>query len=527
MSERLVKSAGLISAATLASRVLGLVRDAVQGHYFGLGLEADAFTVATRIPTLLRDLFAEGAMSAAFVPTVTRYLKQQGKDAAWRLGSQVVNGLIVVTGILVVLGIIFAAPLAGSYAGKYAEIPGKLELTIELTRINMPFLTLVAVAAAYMGLLNALRRFFVPAMSPALYNVVFIVCTVVFVPVFTRLGINPVMALSVGMLLGGVAQIVAQWPLLRREGYRHQWVLEPRDPGLREVLFLMGPGMLGVAAAQINIFVNTSLATGTEGAAAALSFAFRLMYMPVGIFGVAIATAAIPDLARHAADEAHDGMRKTLSSGLRLMLMLSVPATVGLIVLAQPIVRAIYEGGRFTRSDVAMMSDALMFYAPGIVGYSIVKIAAPSFYALKDARTPVLVSVFSVLTNLGLNLWLNSIMGFKGLALGTAVAANANAILLLTLLSRRIAGVDGARVLRSLVKITIASAIMGVAAYYSAIGLDVVLPARLLGSVKVARAMGVAGAIGAGLGTLALAAWVLHIEEFRLAMRRLLSRIVT
>jgi len=525
MSVRLAKSAGLISAATLGSRILGLVRDAVQGHYFGFGLEADAFTVATRIPTLLRDLFAEGAMSAAFVPTITRYLKLQGKEAAWRLGSQVVNGLLLVTGILVVLGMIFAKPLAGSYAAPFALIPGKLELTVLLTRINMPFLTLVAVAAAYMGMLNALRRFFVPATSPALYNIVFITCTLVFVPVFTRLGVTPVMALSAGMLLGGVAQIVAQWPLLRREGYRHQWVLDRRDPGLREVLILMGPGMLGVAAAQINIFVNTSLATGTPGAAVALAFAFRLMYMPVGIFGVAIATAAIPDLARHAADDAHDGMRTTLSWGLRLMLMLSVPATVGLIVLAEPIVTAIYEGGHFTRDEVSMMTEALMFYAPGIVGYSIVKIAAPSFYALKDARTPVLISVFSVLTNLGLNLWLNSIMGFRGLALGTAVAASANALLLLVLLSRRIGGVDGWRVTRSMVKITIASAVMGVAAYYAAQGLHAVLPVRLLGSVKISRAVWVGGAIGAGLGTLALAAWVLHIEEFRQAMQRVLSRI--
>ncbi len=525
MSERLARSAGLIGAATLASRILGLVRDVVQGLYFGFGLEADAFTVATRIPTLLRDLFAEGAMSAAFVPTITRYLTQQGKEAAWRLGSQVVNGLLVVTGTLVILGIVFAKPLVASYAGSYAEIPGKLELTVLLTQVNMPFLTLVAVAAAFMGILNALRRFFVPAASPAIYNIVFIVCTLVLVPVFTRLGLMPVMALSAGMLLGGLSQIAVQWPLLRREGYRHQWVLDPRDPGLREVLLLMGPGTLGVAAAQINIFVNTSLATSTPGAAAALSFAFRLMYMPVGIFGVSIATAAIPELARHAAVDAHDRMRTTLSWGLRLMLMLSVPATVGLIVLAEPIVSAIYEGGRFDRTAVTMMAQALMFYAAGIVGYSIVKIAAPTFYALKDARTPVLISVFSVLTNLGLNLWLNSVMGFRGLALGTAIAANANALLLLTLLSPRISGVDGRRVLWSFVKIVLASAIMGVAAHYAAVGLHAVLPAAVAGSARLARILAVAGAIGAGVGTLALAAWTLHIEEFRQALRRVLSRV--
>jgi putative peptidoglycan lipid II flippase len=526
MSERLARSAGLIGAATLASRVLGLVRDAVQGHFFGTGLENDAFVVATRIPTLLRDLFAEGAMSAAFVPTLTRYLKQGGKDAAWRLGSQVVNGLMLVTGVLVILGIVFARPLVGEYAAAYAAIPGKLELTVLLTRINMPFLLLVAVAAAYMGMLNALRRFFVPASSPALYNVVFIACTLILVPVFTRAGITPVMALSAGMLLGGVAQIVSQWPLLRSEGYRHQWVLNPRDPGLREVLVLMGPGMLGVAAAQINIFVNTSLATSEPAAVSALGYAFRLMYMPVGIFGVSVATAAIPDLARHAVDKAHHDMRTTLSWGLRLMLMLSVPATVGLMVLARPIVEVIFQRGHFDEISTLLTAGALLYYAPGIVGYSIVKIAAPTFYSMQDARTPVIVSVISILTNLGLNLWLNSIMGFRGLALGTAIAANVNAILLLVLLSRRIGGLDGRRIGISLLKISLASAVMGAAAYYAEAGLHAVLPARMMGYLIVPRILRVLGGIGAGLGTLALAAWALHIDEFRQAMRRLFSRFV-
>ncbi len=525
MSERLAKSAGLIGAATLASRVLGLVRDAVQGHYFGTGLENDAFVVATRIPTLLRDLFAEGAMSAAFVPTVTRYLKQEGKAAAWRLGSQVVNGLMLITGVLVLIGIVFARPLVDAYASAFSQVPGKLELTISLTRINMPFLLLVAVAAAYMGMLNALRRFFIPASSPALYNVVFIVCTLVFVPVFSRIGVNPVMALSAGMLLGGVAQIVVQWPLLYREGYRHAWVLDPRDPRLREVLILMGPGLLGVAAAQINMFVNTSLATTEGGAASALGYAFRLMYMPVGIFGVSVATAAIPDLARHAADEAHHDMRTTLSWGIRLMLMLSVPATVGLMVLASPVVEMIFQRGRFDANSTILTAEALLFYAPGIVGYSIVKIAAPTFYSLKDARTPVIIGVISVLTNLFLNLWLNSLMGFRGLALGTAIAANVNALLLLALLSRRLGGIDGARVGRSLLKISIASAIMGIAAFYTEAWLHGALPVRMLGAAIVPRVLRVLGAIGAGLGVLALAAWVLHIDEFRQAMRRLLSRL--
>ena len=202
------------------------------------------------------------------------------------------------------------------------------------------------------------------------------------------------MALSIGMLLGGLAQIVVQWPALRREGYRHQWVLDPRDPALREVLVLMGPGTIGVAAAQINLFVNTVLATGDDGAPSALSYAFRLMYLPIGIFGVSVATATIPDLARQAATRAHGEMRRTISSGLRLMLMLSVPATVGLMVLGAADRRARLRARRVRRRRRrAMTLQALLFYAPGILGYSIVKIASPSFYALRDARTPVIVSL--------------------------------------------------------------------------------------------------------------------------------------
>jgi len=357
-----------------------------------------------------------------------------------------------------------------------------------------------------------------------MYNIVFIVCTIAFFPIFRRIGVMPVMALSVGMLAGGLAQIVAQWPGLRREGYRHQWTLDVRDQGLREVLILMGPGTLGVAAAQVNLLVNTQLATHEAGAAAALGYAFRLMYMPIGIFGVSVATAAIPDLARHAAREALPEMRRTLSWGLRLMLMLSVPATVGLMVLARPIVELIFQRRQFTAESTMATAASLLFYAPGIIGYSIVKIASPSFYALRDARTPVIVSVVTILANLGLNIWLNHVMGFRGLALGTAIAANINAGLLLYLLARRLDGIEAPRVLVSFLKITAASAGMAVAAYYVDAWLAVHLPARLLGRPDVPRALSVFGGIGAGVGVLTAAAALLRIEEFSQATQRVLAR---
>jgi len=519
-SRRLAKSAGVIGAATLSSRLLGLVRDVVQGYFFATSDKADAFAVASRIPSLLRDLFAEGAMSAAFVPTLTRYLQSGGKPAAWRLGSNVINGLLAVTGTLTVIGIVFADPLVGLYAGEYRDTPGKFELTVALARLTMPFLLLIAVAAALMGMLNALRRFFMPAMSPAVFNAVFIVLTVTLVPLFARMGIEPVMALGVATMAGGVAQILAQWPVLRREGYRHEWTLNPRDPGLHEVLLLMGPGAIGVAAAQINLFVNTWLATRVEGAASALQYAFRMMYMPTGIFGVAIATAAIPDLARHAATEAYADMRATLSSGLRLMLVLSVPATVGLMVLSTPIVELIYQWGAFGPNDTARVASSLLFYAPGIVGYSVVKLASPSFYSLRDARTPVLVSLITIAVNLVLNLSLYSVLSFQGLALGTALAANVNAGLLLILLSRRMGGVDAHRVLASFVKIGMASLFMGLVAFL----VENWLHTRFDEPTLVGRSIRVGGAIGAGIAALGMASWALRIEEFRQAVARVRQR---
>jgi len=528
VSERLTRSAGIIGIATLASRLLGLVRDVIQGAYFATGPMADAFVLATRIPTLLRDLFAEGAMSAAFVPTFTRYLTTDGKAAAWRLGAQVINALLVVTGILVVLGVVFAEPIATAFAEPFRfQAPGfsagglsKLDLTVLLTRLNMPFLLLVAVAAACMGMLNALHRFFIPSLAPALYNVIFIVCAITLTPVFTRAGLPPIMSLTTGMLLGGVVQIVSQWPSLWREGYRHQWVLNPRDKGLHEVLVLMGPGTLGVAAAQINVFVNTVLAVAHEGAPTALSFAFRFMYLPVGIFGVSVATAAIPVLARYAAEGKLDDMRHTISWALRLMFVLSIPACVGLMVLAEPVVEMIYRFGHFGADSVALVAPALFFYSPGIIGYSIVKIASPSFYALRDARTPVIISVIAIVTNLVLNLALNWKMGFIGLALGTAIAANVNALILLVLLSRRLNGLDASRVLTTVVKTLIASAVMGVVAYYT----ERVLHGMLPDSNFLHRFLRVFGAIGAGIVTLIVSAWILRIDELRQAVGRLIRR---
>jgi putative peptidoglycan lipid II flippase len=525
MSSKLARSAGVIGAATMTSRVLGLVREAVLAAVFGASAspQMDAFNVAFRVPNLLRDLFAEGAMTAAFVPTFTRTLTERGRDAAWRLGNLVMNALLIVTGVLVVAGIGFAPQITNAFVdAEFAAVPGKLALTTQLTRIMLPFLITLAIAAAMMGMLNSLRRFFVPSLSPAMFNVASIFSAIAIAPVMPRFGLHPIVGIAVGTLLGGVGQILLQWPLLRREGFRYQPIVGFRDPAVREILRLMAPATIGLAAVQVNVFVNTHLATGQEqGAVSWLQYAFRLMYLPIGVFGVSIATASLPDISRQAVTEDLKAIRETVSRALRMMLMLNVPATVGLMVLAQPIVALLYEREMFHAGDTAATAAALMFYAPGLLGYSAVKIASPTFYSLRNSRTPVIVSVVSIGVNLGINLWLIRVMGYRGLALGTALAAMFNAGALLWLLRARLGGLDGRRVAVALFKVLVASAVMGVAAHITVQWITGMTPA----GGELAKAARVLAAIGVAILALAATARVLRIQEFNDAVARVRRRL--
>ena len=519
--QRLARSAASAGAATLASRILGLVRDQVLASMFGAGNAMDAFNVAFRFPNLVRDLFAEGAMSAAFVPVFMRQLASGERNGAWRLGSNVINALLVVTGVLVIAGIAFARPLVGAFAADYATVPGKLELTILLTRIMLPFLTLVAIAAVLMGMLNSLHRFFIPALAPAMFNIATIICALALVPVMPQFGIPPIVAIAIGALVGGLAQVVIQWPLVRREGFAYTLILDWKQDALRRVLMLMGPGTIGLAATQVNVFVNTVLATreGT-GAVSWLNYAFRLMYLPTGLFGVSIATATVPAVARHAARDDDAGVRATVADGLSLMLVLNVPATVGLIVLSNPIVQVIFERRAFLPADTIATAAALQWYAVGLLGYSIVRIASPTFYALGDSRTPVHVSIAAVLVNAVLNLLLARLLGYRGLALGTSIAALFNAGCLLWLLRRRLDGLHDRRVLSSFARIAIASFAMGTAALV----VDRTLAAWIGDGTFLRQVSGLLVTIAAALVVLAAAAHVLRIREFRVAVSLLMKR---
>jgi len=508
----------------MASRILGLVRDQVLASFFGASatIAMDAYYVAFRIPNLLRDLFAEGAMSAAFVPTFTSYLTTRGKNEALRVGNNVVNALIVIVGVLVILGLVFTDPLVRLLANEaYTSNPEKMALTISLARIMLPSLLFIALAAALMGMLNSLHHYFIPALSPAMFNVMTILSAFALVPVLAQLGVAPITAIAIGTTLGGIAQLALQWPTLYREGFRYRPTVDWRDEGLRRVLLLMGPGTIGMAATQVNLVVNNQLATGEgQGAVSWLNYAFRLMYLPIGLFGVSIATATLPAVSRQAAEKNLTAVRDTITRSISLMLMLNVPATIGLVVLAVPIVRVIFEHGRFSGYDTLATATALQYYSIGLVGYSIVRIASPVFYALGRNRVPVVVSVIAVLVNAGLNYALVRVMGYAGLAFGTSIAALFNATVLFTLLRASIGGLNGRRLASSATRIGLASIAMGAAAIAADRYLATAIAARGL-AWEIFR---LGATIVVAIGVLAAAAWALRIREFNESVDMMLRR---
>ena len=418
---------------------------------------------------------------------------------------------------------IFTRPLVTAYAEDYSRVPGKLELTIRLTRMMLPFLPMVAVAAAVMGMLNSLHHYFVPALAPAMFNIATIACAFVLVPLMPAIGLAPITAIAIAALIGGALQVLVQWRPLRREGFRYRFVLDFREPGLRRVLMLMGPGTIGLAATQVNLLVNTLLATSQgTGAVSWLSYAFRLMYLPIGLFGVSIATAALPAVSRHIASGDEDGVRRTAAQAMAMMMVLNVPATLGLVTLAEPIVRLLFERGHFTSADTVSTAAALRLYAVGLVGYATARIVSPVFYAMGRSRVPVIVSLCTVALNLAANVALVRVMGFRGLALGTSLAMLVNGLALLVLLRRRLGGLEDGHLGLTFAKIVIAALVM---AAVSA-GAERLAAGAMPGSGTLTQAVNLGLAITAGLVALAGTAKLLHIREFDSAVAGVRSRLM-
>ena len=509
MSRTLLHSSATVGALTLLSRLLGFVRDMAIARLAGAGLGADAFLVAFRIPNFLRRLFAEGAFSQAFVPVLAE-TRRRSTPAELRA---LVDGTAGTVG-LVLLGITAAAVAAAPllillFAPGFSADAGRLALATELLRITFPYLLFIGGTALAGAILNTFGNFWVPAFTPVLLNLAII---------GAALGVasgleQPVTALAWGVFLGGTLQLLFQLPFLARLRLLPRPVWRPRDPGVRRILRLMGPALLGVSAAQVNLLVDTLMASFLKGGSVSwLYYSDRLLEFPVGVFGLALATVMLPHLSREQAASHGEGFAATLDWGLRWLLFIGVPATLGLLLLSGPLLATLFQYGAFGATDTAMAARSLAAYGAGLCGFIGVKVLAPGFYARQNARVPLRIALATMALNLLLSLLLMGPLGHAGLALGTALAAAANAVLLLWALWRRGVYRPGPGWSALFIRVALASAVLAAVVGWMTPPLEAW--SAWTGAV---RAQHLTAVVAAGLAAYFAAAWLAGIRLCQLA----------
>ncbi len=516
----IARAAGTVSLAVLASRLLGLIREQVFAGFFGAGFAFDAFVVAFRIPNLLRDLFAEGALSSAFVTVFTDYDQRLGPEQTWQLANSVVFCFTLLLSLVVTAGMWFSPELVRLMAPDFGAVPGKLPLTSLMTRIMFPFLILVSLAALAMGILNTKGKFFVPSLASSFFNLGSVVAGVSLSLAAPRFGVAPIVGMAWGTLVGGILQLLVQMPLLWRVGFRLKWVLALREPGLLRIIKLMLPAVVGLSATQINIFINTFYASScAQGSVSWLNYAYRLFHLPMGLFGVALMVATLPVVSRHAANRDLAALREALHSSLSLSLLVTLPAACGLIFLAQPIISLIFQHGHFTAADTRQTATALELYALGLAAFAGVKIIVPVYYALDDTRIPVLGSFVTVAANLALIHLTLAALQHRAIALSTSLSMILNFLFLAAVLYRKLSGFGVRSLIMNLAKVAGASLAMGLAVYW-------LHPYAIdrLGSGLGGQTLALAGVIGLGMALYVGLVSQMQIPEFQELMRHVRSK---
>lgn len=460
--KQIARAAGIVGLSTLLSRILGFVRDSLIARMFGAGMAADAFFVAFRIPNMFRRLLGEGSLTSSFIPVFTEYLTHRSREEARELANAFFSAAMVVLTVTTIVGVIFAPQIVTVLAHGFSSVPEKFRLTVTLTRVMFPYLFFVGLVALCMGILNSLRHFAAPALSPVLLNVSIIFSVLILTPFFKE----PVMALAVGVLIGGISQLLLQLPFLWKNGINITPHWAPGHPGVVRIGGLMAPSIIGLAVTQINVLVDTIVASFLkEGTVSYLYYADRLLEFPMGIFAIAIATAVLPPMSEKASRNDMEGVKDTFSYALRLTLFLTIPAMAGLLALGIPIISLLFQRGLFTFNTTVDTSMALYGFAVGLPAFAGVRIIVPVFYALQDARTPVKVAFLAMLTNITCDLLFMYPLKQFGLSLATSIAACVNFAILAFILRKRIGKVGARRVLASASKVTVASILMAVAAY--------------------------------------------------------------
>ncbi len=458
--ENVTRAAGVVSFFTILSRILGLVRDVVLAGLFGTGMVADALIVALRIPNLLRRLFAEGSLTMAFVPVFTEYLTRKSKDDAFEMARATLGLLAFVLAVVTVAGVVFAPWIVRLQAFGFGATGPKYELTVLLTRITFPYLLLVSIVAFFMGVLNSLRHFAAPAASPIFLNVGIIGGAFLISPYLDE----PSVGLAAGVILGGIMQVALQIPWIMKSGMKLLPKWHPLHPGIKRISVLMLPTLFGSAAYQMNSFIGTLLASLLEqGAVASLYFADRLVQFPLGVFGIALSTAILPSLSRQASINDYKRLEETMCYGLRLVFFITLPATAGLIMLGEPLIRVILERGAFDIRSTAMTYDALKYYLLGLWAYAGTRIVMAAFYALQDTKTPVKVALVSLVVNLVAAIILMGSLKQGGIALALSVSSTVQFLLLLLLLKGKVPLIHFNEIFKTVIKSVFASILMGLA----------------------------------------------------------------
>ncbi len=462
------KAAGVISIATTGSRVLGFVRDVLLAKIFGANWSTDAFYIAHRIPNLFRELFAEGSMSAAFIPVFTEALTKEGKEDARKLASSVFAFLLSLLTLLCILGIVFTPAVVTLLAPGFLDNPDKFSLTVHLTRIMFPFLFFISIAAFAKGILNSLKSFLAPALAPMFLNVSIIIAALFFADSFAV----PLTAIALAVTVGGAIQVIIQLPDLVKKKFIVPPVFSFAHPGLKKIGRLLLPAMVGMGVQQINILIGTVFVSFlAEGSVSYLYYGMRFVHLPIGVFGVAMATAVLPSLSAQAAKRDEEAMRETFSFSLRLLFFLSLPAMAGLITLSGPIIEVLLQRGEFTPLMTSETTYAIICYSSGLWAFVGYRVVVSVFYSLQDTKTPVRIAMISILVNIVFCFILMKPMRHGGLALANAIAQGVNFIILFYLLRKRFGHLDGKRIGQSFIVSSIASAIMGVTGIFAVKGL--------------------------------------------------------
>jgi putative peptidoglycan lipid II flippase len=514
---KVARAAGVVGFYTMLSRIFGFLRDMVVAAFFGAGLATDAFFVAFRIPNLLRRLLGEGSLTVSFVPVFTEYLNKKTKAEALELANIAFTILSVILVVVSISGVIFSPFIVAVMAPGFTRIPEQYELTVFLNRLMFPYIFFISLVALCMGILNALRHFAAPALSPVILNIAMIVATLTLRDFFAE----PIVALAVGVMIGGVLQLAMQWPALVRMGVRLKFAFNLTHPGVKKIGLLMLPAFFGAAIYQINILIGTLLASFLpQGSVSYLYYADRIVELPLGVFAIAVGTATLPSFSDQVSRGNLDEFKKTLAFSMRLILFITIPAMIALIALREPIISVLFQRGHFDATSTAMTAQALLCYAVGLWAFSVVRVIVSAFFALQDTKNPMKAAFVALIVNVIFSLLLMYPLQHGGLALATSIASAVNVLLLTGILIKKIGAFMDRDFYRAVLRMILASALM----WLAIVVVDEFFPWKAAGSFQERLAF-LAVAIAVGAATFCSVCTAMNIPEMTALIRILRKKI--